>query len=477
MLGYKSIRLMIKNQIKLQFQSNEDIFSKSNTIFGFSSLRFCLLILCACFILFCRRPEALLEPQFFAEDGTIFFKDAYELPFWSSITKTYAGYFHAIPRLLAAYVSLFPAKYAPLLYNSFSLVIAAVSCSWIWLPHFRHLIRSDFARLLLVFIFLLSPNQESLMKLSYVQWYILLWLTLCCFMLPVKNWIITLLLTLVSILSVWTSAISFVLLPVWSIRSIFIEPFHKLMNAAIIVSSVAFMTAVYFSHNNASFTGEAITNIQLLFYLMKGLFHSILYKVICSGILGPKITFSIFSQGWEYIYATSLLLISILLIFYNIQNREMKKEMKIFLLVNIYIGLASVLFFTFRTTFVLSFVQGEGVRVHDRYFFLATSLLLLMIFAIASQYFQCSSVSIKWNRVLPLFILLFWISFQLLSFQMRWTPANLEWSKYARQIELIEKRAAIDTQTYKLKIPINPIPCIIDLSIGPTDKLVHDTEE
>lgn len=469
MLYKKSqIRGTIASQIKLLFHFNQDIFSKQNTTFGFSLLKFFLLIFCVCCIIFCRRPEALLKPQFFAEDGAVFFKDAYELSFLSSVMKIYAGYYHIIPRLFAEFVSLFPVRFAPLLYNSFSLIIAAVSLSWIWLPHFRHLIRSDFARLLLVLIFTLSPNQESLMKLSYIQWYILLWLTLCSFMLPIKNRIVAFVLTLVNILSIWTSAICFVLLPIWGIRFFFSDRLHKLMNAVIILSSIAAMAMLYF--NNVAIFGVHTNSDIPFIYLIKGLFHAILYKVICSGIFGSEITYGIFSQGWKYIYVVSFLLVSFLLILWSFVNWRML----VFALITTYISLASVFLFTFRQSFVISFIHGEEVRVHDRYFFLPMTLFLLTIIAVAAQYFQEVNAS-KQKRLILGLILLFWISFNIPSFKMRWTPVNLGWSKHAEQIEMIQKKAAILKQAYILRIPINPVPWwTIDLNIGPTDKLVPD---
>ena len=463
---------MIINHIKSLFQSDEDVFIQSNTFFGFSPLKFILLLFGACFILFCRRPEALLEPQLFAEDGVIFFKDAYELPWWSSISKTYAGYFHLIPRLFAEVASLFPIRQVPLLYNSFSLLIAAVSCCWIWLPHFRHLIRSDLTRLLLVAMLLLSPNQESLMKLSYVQWYLLLWMTLCCFMLPPRNRIISLLLTLGIILSGWTAALSFVLLPVWLLRLYVADPFQKSMVAGILTSSLALLATSYFTHSTADSAAEAIAHIPLSVNLMKGLFHAILYKVICSGILGPKIAFSIFTAGWNYIYATSLLLlISLVMLIYSLP----KKDILAFMLISIYIGIASVLFFILRTNYVLQFVQGEGVRYHDRYFYLATSIFIILLFTMGSHYIQ-NSMILKWKRMLPLFIFLLWASFYITDFPIRWNLYNFQWHRYARQIEYVESVAAPQGQTYQLKIPINPYPWTIDLRIGPGYTPVHDKE-
>ena len=137
-----------------------------------------------------------------------------------------------------------------------------------------------------------------------------------------------------------------------------------------------------------------------------------------------------------------------------------------FMLINIYIATASVFFFIFRTGFVLSFVQGEGVRWHDRYFFLGTSLFILMLFTVASHYVQESTIA-KWKGILPGFIFLLWVSFYVTDFQRQWTPINFNWPHYARQIEINENSATLQGQTYNVKIPINPYPWTIDLRVGP----------
>ncbi len=450
---------MVINQAKSLFQGEEDAFTGKQGFYGFSPLKFFLLLLAASVILFLRRPEALLSPQFYAEDGTVFFKDAYELPFWTSVFKPYAGYFHVIPRIFAECISLFPVRYAPLFYNSFSLLIAAVSFCWIWLPHFRHLIRSDLARLFVALLFLFSPNQEALMKLAYAQWYILLWLTLCCFMLPLRSRSGSLLLTVAILLSVWTSAISFILLPVWILRIFFVDHFQKKLVASVTAASLAVLAAIFFVHSSDAAEAAASTGISA--DLVTGMLHAIIYKVICTGVLGPTITFSLFSAGWTYVYAASFVLILLTVAFYNLQ----KREMLIFTLACLYIGIASVFFFILRSNFVLSFVRGEGVRVHDRYFFLASSLLILMLFTTGYHYAQ-KKLHAPWNRILPSAALVVWAALYAMDFPMQWTRINFEWAIYAKQIEYAEKAAALNGQSYMLQIPINPFPWRIQLRIG-----------
>ena len=79
----------------------------------------CLMLMVL--LLFLRRPDAFLQPQFWAEDGTIFFRQQYLLG-WQAIIQPYAGYLHLAPRL-AAWLAAGVAgpELAPFLYNAFAL--------------------------------------------------------------------------------------------------------------------------------------------------------------------------------------------------------------------------------------------------------------------------------------------------------------------------------------------------------------------
>src|SRR5712692_9123288 len=82
---------------------------------------FCLLIL--------RRPDAILNPQFWAEDGVVFFHDQLDIGFVQALFNAYAGYLHVIPRSIAGFASVFPVAAHPLIYNVCALAIAALSLS------------------------------------------------------------------------------------------------------------------------------------------------------------------------------------------------------------------------------------------------------------------------------------------------------------------------------------------------------------
>jgi len=74
-----------------------------------------------------RRPDAVTTPQFWAEDGAVFFLDAVRCDA-SAFTYQYAGYLHLYPRLSAFVGALFPHVYAPAIYLLASTVSVFLVC-------------------------------------------------------------------------------------------------------------------------------------------------------------------------------------------------------------------------------------------------------------------------------------------------------------------------------------------------------------
>lgn len=71
-----------------------------------------------------RKPEQWFNPQFWGEDGRVFFAEAVSMgP--PSLVEPYAGYFHLIPRVVAWATSAMPWEYLPAIY----MVVAALGGS------------------------------------------------------------------------------------------------------------------------------------------------------------------------------------------------------------------------------------------------------------------------------------------------------------------------------------------------------------
>lgn len=96
--------------------------NKSNWITG-DRVAFFLIVLVA---MAYKSNDALSNPQFWAEDATVFFKEQFgtSLPQFFS---PYAGYLHFVPRLVAWIASWGPAAKAPLIYNASAILLSAAA--------------------------------------------------------------------------------------------------------------------------------------------------------------------------------------------------------------------------------------------------------------------------------------------------------------------------------------------------------------
>ena len=74
-------------------------------------------------VIYLRGPDAFLHPNFWAEDGNIFFADWQSLGL-ASLLHPYNGYLHLAPRLVAALAGAFPLEQTPLVYLIASQAIA-----------------------------------------------------------------------------------------------------------------------------------------------------------------------------------------------------------------------------------------------------------------------------------------------------------------------------------------------------------------
>src|SRR5262245_24303691 len=85
--------------------------------------RFIWVFLLILTILVMRRPDAVYNPQFWAEDATVFFKQAFETPAASTLVRPLGGYFHLVPRVVALVTVLaVRPEQAPLMFNSVAII-------------------------------------------------------------------------------------------------------------------------------------------------------------------------------------------------------------------------------------------------------------------------------------------------------------------------------------------------------------------
>jgi hypothetical protein len=138
-------------------------------------LRFIFIGAVAFLIIFSRRPDAILNPQFWAEDGRVWYAMAYNDGALGSLFVPESSYYQTISRLIAALAQLFPLAAAPLVFNLFAVFSKILVVYFLVSERFSRLVPSLKVRILLAFIYLALPNSyEVNANLSNVQWHLAL---------------------------------------------------------------------------------------------------------------------------------------------------------------------------------------------------------------------------------------------------------------------------------------------------------------
>ena len=119
-------------------QKNGTIAPSRSTYLLFGTLLAALLLL--------RSPGSLLHPQFWAEDGTLFFQEAFNRGFLSTILQPASGYLHSFPRLVAGFSLLVPMEQAPLVFNLAAFAVQLVPALYLLGPRMARLIPAFSAR-------------------------------------------------------------------------------------------------------------------------------------------------------------------------------------------------------------------------------------------------------------------------------------------------------------------------------------------
>src|SRR5215204_5643554 len=146
--------------------------------------RVALVFLFAAALVVSRRPDMIFHAQFWAEDGKIWFADAYNLGALEPMLHPAAGYFDTLPRLAALIGLMFPMESVPLLFNCIALVFQLLPVLFILSSRCSEW-GSFNARALLAFLYLALPNSQELhSSISNTQWRLALLMLMILFSSP-----------------------------------------------------------------------------------------------------------------------------------------------------------------------------------------------------------------------------------------------------------------------------------------------------
>jgi hypothetical protein len=335
------------------------------------------LFLCALFIL--RKPDSLLNPQFWAEDGNLLFYDSIVEGGLAPVLHGYRGYLIVNSRLVAAFAVLFPAVYAPLIYNLAAIAISALACSLFALPWYRHLVHSDIIRAVTCVAAAGALSTGSLVgNLSNSQWYLALAavvLLMRTSALPerIPLWQ-TSLCALVSLLAALTNPVLVVITPIclWYL----VRRRNRAIAAAILVGVA--VQVVSFALGSGGGSPPVAHNLAQLGHLAASVVIAIVYKVILASIAGSKTAAYISQAGAVGMFLCVLIASvawSIWLCF------RLDRGRRLHVAIAVYIATASVLLpLATRNGLSEAFANVAHIPEHgEQYFFLAACMLLFLI--------------------------------------------------------------------------------------------------
>jgi hypothetical protein len=169
-------------------------------------------------IIVVRRPDAVTNPQFWAEDGYIFSENL-TLGFGHALLKLYNGYPNLVQRLIAMLGGWVPFAAAPRVYTTSAIALTAFALASFSLPAFRHLVRSDALRVVFGIAAVSAPfDREVLSNPTNLGWFIAIWLSLLSVMrLARQPWEVVLL-GLLGSAAVFATPLATINLPLWLLR-------------------------------------------------------------------------------------------------------------------------------------------------------------------------------------------------------------------------------------------------------------------
>jgi len=211
------------------------------------------VFLAAFLIIVSRRPDAILNAQFWAEDGQRWYADAYQFGLRCLfITDELGGYLHTVPRLAGLLALLVPFSLAPLVMNLCAIAIQILPVSLFVSPRFSNIPLA--VRLLASSLYLALPNSyEVNANATTIQWHLGLLAFLVLVAQPGTGWgwrvfdgIVLVLITLESPIGVLLVPVAAVL---WWMRR---THWSKISLATLVPGAVAQAFIVLFSHARRS---------------------------------------------------------------------------------------------------------------------------------------------------------------------------------------------------------------------------------
>jgi hypothetical protein len=182
-------------------------------------LRYATVAFILALIIVGRRPDVLTNPQFWAEDGSIFFQENLTIGFLPAFLKLYRGYPNLAQRLVALAGGWVPFACTPRVYTTGAIAVTALTLASFCLPAFRHIVRSEGLRVGFCVACVCVPGGvESFATPTNIGWFLAVWLVFLSLMrLPASTWRVAPL-AAGGTIAVFSTPLAVLMSPLWVLR-------------------------------------------------------------------------------------------------------------------------------------------------------------------------------------------------------------------------------------------------------------------
>lgn len=207
----------------------------------------------AALIVISHRPDAVMNAQFWAEDGRVWYAQAYNLDPLAAFLLPEAGYYQTVSRAVAALSLLVPLAWAPLVLNLFAIAVQAFNAFFIISGRMSQAIPSRLFRFGAAFIYLALPNSyETSANLTNTQWHLALTVLLIIFATPAEEIAWKIFDNVVVALSALSGPLCLLLLPIAGIKYFYRREKRLLVLGSILLIGCAVQFSALFTNERPS---------------------------------------------------------------------------------------------------------------------------------------------------------------------------------------------------------------------------------
>ena len=396
-------------------------------------------------LLFTRNSEAILNAQFYAEEGTEFFRNAYEQ---KNIFSIYMEYCHVIPNIVAYFCVKLSVLYSPLLFHVSALIINTYCCFYFSLKYCDVIVENkNMRRITSIFMACNPISHEILGTLTNIQWYLNIYVIIYIFS-NTQNKFKYYNLTFI-ILCFLTSPTLVLIVPILFFKTfkLFLSYKERTTLGLLILSYHAILFVIkpsWSAHNISNLKDQSLIDYILL-----------TFELITTRIIGATISCSNnIGDVTIAMLCTSMIMFLVLIItIKSCYKFSLNKHQCYFICSSIYLMVSSILLFLIFRKHIISDFNNSilNLEYSCRYFFLGSCLFMLIVI-IYIQYL---------NKYLSAFLSIPFLLTILYNFFHSPSYIDTNWPKHAKMIS--------NNPSCYHKVPINPKGWYIKIGNLPVD--------